>query len=784
LVQATDGNFYGTTGHGGANDAGTVFKTTPSGTLTTLYNFCPQSGCADGKAPAGLVLAANGDLYGTTSSGGSANTDCAGLGCGTIFEITPSGTLTTIYTFCAQPVGVGGYCTDGADPQAALVQGTDGNFYGTTEGGGAYNNGTVFKITSSGTLTTLYDFCGASDSCTDGENPAAALVQGADGNFYGTAGLTIFKITPGGTLTTLYTFCYECVGGSLPALVQGTDGNLYGTTGLTLFKITPGGALTTLYTLQDSVNPQALVQGTDGNFYGTTVVAIFKITPAGTLTSLYTFCSQSVDGVCSDGGDPQAALVQGTDGNFYGTTAAGGASCDCGNVFSLSVGLAPFVETLPISGTVGTAVQILGTNLNAATSVTFNGTAAGFTAVSNSLITTTVPAGASTGSVQVTTPSGTLLSNVAFVIRASPPATVSISGQVTLYGNGLSGVTVTLTGSPSGPSTTTTTDASGDYSFSVASGGTYTLTPSLGSDSFIPSSQTFTNLGANQTQNFTTMASLTTLYTFCGQPVNGVCLDGTYPEAPLVQGTDGNFYGTTPQGGANNAGTVFKMTPGGTLTTLYSFCSQGGANCTDGGGPGGLVLATDGNFYGTTQGNAAPGCPTGGCGTVFKITPSGTLTTLYSFCSQSGCADGGHPTALIQATDGNFYGTTNYGGTGAGPAGLGGGTVFKITPSGSADYAIYLLLPKRVHGRRKPLRGADPGHQWELLWDNSMMAERNMGSPALDGCGTIFKITPSGTLTTLYSFCAQSVCLVRTAKATPEGALVQGTDGNFYGTTN
>jgi uncharacterized repeat protein (TIGR03803 family) len=162
-----------------------------------------------------------------------------------------------------------------------------------------------------------------------------------------------------------------------------------------------------------------VVPANDGNLYGTVNSVgtsggnLFKITPSGTLTTLYSFCEQSG---CPDGNNP-VALVQTTDGNFYGTTNTGGAHGD-GTVFSLSTGLGPFVETLPTSGKVGRRVGILGTDLTGATSVTFNGTAATFTVVSHSLITATVPAGATTGEVQVVTPSGTLSSNVAF--RVTP----------------------------------------------------------------------------------------------------------------------------------------------------------------------------------------------------------------------------------------------------------------------------------------------------------------------------------------------------------------------------
>jgi len=169
------------------------------------------------------------------------------------------------------------------------------------------------------------------------------------------------------------------------------------------------------------INPYAgLVQGTDGNLYGTTYRggdygngAIFNITLSGTLTRLYSFPGP-------DGANPYAGLVQGTDGNFYGTTYDGANGCTygCGTVFSLSVGLGPFVKTQPASGKVGAAVKILGTNLTGATSVSFNGTAAVFTVNSTgSAISTTVPVGATTGTVQVVTPNGTLSSNVPFRVR-------------------------------------------------------------------------------------------------------------------------------------------------------------------------------------------------------------------------------------------------------------------------------------------------------------------------------------------------------------------------------
>jgi uncharacterized repeat protein (TIGR03803 family) len=365
LVQGTDGNFYGTTVSGGAHGSGgTVFKITPSGTLTTLYSFCGFNQCADGKFPyPGLIQGSDGNFYGTTQEGGLNDYDCC-LNDGSIFKITPTGALTTLHSFCdVNPFTQSG-CPDGLYPVAGLVQGSDGNFYGTTEQGGTGSygmGGTIFKITPSGTLTTLYSFC-AQNGCPDGEVPEASLVQGSDGNFYGTteqggtgsygSSGTIFKITPSGTLTTLYNFCTKtgCTDGEFPLarLIQGRDGNFYGTTEWggagqyasagsaagTIFKITPSGTLTTLYNFcaqsgcADGAGPYGgLVQGRDGNFYGTTEQGgasgkgiIFKITPSGTLTTLYSFCPQSG---CADGAGPYGTLVQGRDGSFYGTTEDG-----------------------------------------------------------------------------------------------------------------------------------------------------------------------------------------------------------------------------------------------------------------------------------------------------------------------------------------------------------------------------------------------------------------------------------------------------------------------------
>jgi len=266
--------------------------------------------------------------------------------------------------------------------------------------------------------------------------------------------------------------------------------------------------------------------------------------------------------------------------------------------------------------------------------------------------------------------------------------------------------------------------------------------------------------------------TFTTLYSFCSL---SACSDGSHPVAALVLGRNGNFYGTTWMGGAHGSGTVFKITPAGVLTTLYSFCSLDA--CADGNSPEApLIQATNGNFYGTTFGGGASGGDSNN-GTVFEITPTGSLTTLHRFCLQSGCPDGQYTYAgLLQATDGNLYGSTYLGGT------SNHGTVYKITPAGVLTTLHSFCSEAGCADGTQPQAGLVQGTNGNFYGTASQggISGGTCGSGFFGGCGTVFDLSPTGTLTTLYQFCSQSEC---TDGVHPVSGLVQGTDGNFYGTT-
>jgi uncharacterized repeat protein (TIGR03803 family) len=434
MSQGRDAKLYSTISNNGAKNVGSVFNITTGGTPTTIYSFCSLTSCTDGSYPfGGVTLGFDGNLHGTTQGGGGAGK------AGTVFKITPTGTLTTQHAFGNSTddsapvyatlqgqdgntygVSVGQYTgqngaffkvsstgvftvlhdftyTDGAYPNLP-TQGTDGNFYGTTVLGGSKALGVVYKMTTAGKVTVLHNFVGYP---TDGTYPKGILVQGKDGNFYGTTyqggsnnNGTVFKITPAGVFTLIHSFIYKSptFDGQHPlaGLALGTDGNFYGTTGA-------GGTKNA----------------------GT----LFKVTPAGTETVLYNFCDPTCNGF-----GPATPLVLHTNGKFYGNT--NGNSLGGSVFYSLNVGFKPLVNLVTWSGKVGKTVEILGQNFTGTTQVLFNGVPATFTNVSDTYMTAVVPDGATTGTVTVTTFTNTYKSNRAFLVTPQITSVSPSSGKV------------------------------------------------------------------------------------------------------------------------------------------------------------------------------------------------------------------------------------------------------------------------------------------------------------------------------------------------------------------
>jgi uncharacterized repeat protein (TIGR03803 family) len=355
LVMNAHGDLYGTTSQGGKQGSGTVFEVTPQGTESVLYSFCLKSGCSDGSLPlyGSLVMDSQGNLYGTTIEGGSYKR-------GTVFKVTPSGAEIVLHSFPF--IGLTSELhprpKDGESPYGGLVLDAQGNLYGATSNGGAYDQGMIFKVAQTGEETVLYAFAGGSD----GAAPWGSLVFDGKGNLYGTTTAggeygqgTVFELTSTGKETVLHSFAGP-PDGALPIgnLIFDAQGNLYGTTEIgspyectgygcgTVFKLAPNGTETILHNFTggaDGAFPSGgLIVDADGNYYGTAGRGggydhgtVFEITSAGTLTVLYTFTGGT------DGGNPYATLIFDSQNNLYGTTGFyGSPRYHAGTVFKLS----------------------------------------------------------------------------------------------------------------------------------------------------------------------------------------------------------------------------------------------------------------------------------------------------------------------------------------------------------------------------------------------------------------------------------------------------------------
>jgi uncharacterized repeat protein (TIGR03803 family) len=407
--------------------------------------------------------------------------------------------------------------TEGTTANAPPIQGKDGNFYGTTGNGGGAVFGTVYKMTPAGVYKVLFTFDGTI-------RYPEAITLGTDGNFYGTfLGGTgtnvnggVFKVTPSGKLTVLHRFTDTDGKNPMGAIIQATDGNFYGTTRMggtggqgVVYKMTPAGVLTVLHNFANDGHGLApfagLVQATDGKFYGVTITnpgtssgVLYQITSTGSYADLVFFSNVAGN---FRGANPQVSLLQHTNGTLFGDTLGGGnnAGCiGCGVLYSLKMGLGPFVSMLPSLrwGKAGATIQFLGQGFTGTSAVSFNGAPASFTVVSDTFLTAKVPTGATSGKVSVTTPSGILTSSQIFkvipLISSFTPTSGPVGARVTIIGSGFTGATKVTFG---GAAATTYTVDSGTQITAIvptaaktgnivvttpggtASKGTFTVTP-------------------------------------------------------------------------------------------------------------------------------------------------------------------------------------------------------------------------------------------------------------------------------------------------------------------
>ncbi len=730
-MAGANGTFYGTTSAGGPDDSGTVFKITTNGVFTMLYAFTGGDDGDDPEAP--LIFGSDGNLYGTTYDGGVG-------GYGTVFQITPAGDLTTLYSFTGD--------VDGANPQAALVQGADGNLYGTTSTGGPGGYGTVFLITTSGAFATLVLF----DSDTYGANPQSGLTQTSDGSFYGAA-------TQGGVngSGTLFRFRINAA----PAILVDPDSqtNFSGTT-VTFSAAATGATPLTYHWRHGATN---LVEGGNISGSGTSSVTLsnLALTDAGS----YSLVVSNSSGLATSGVailtvvNPFPPAVTNEPASDIELTAAtlnaivnpdgAGTAAWFRYGTSTNYGLITAVTNLPA---VGTPIEISAglSGLAPFTLYHFTVVAGNSTGTNTGADLTFMTPGARSGT------TFTPLISFADTNGADPEAALVQSPDGTFYGttydggDSEQGTVFKLTGD----GTLTTL-----LSFEGANGANPTAQLVFGPDGLLYGTTTSggiydTDSGGDGTVfSMTTNGVLTLLVSFDAT-------NGANPAAGLALGNDGQFYGTTFNGGTNSGGvsdfgTIFRFATNGVLTSLASF------NSTNGGNPSArLLLGGDGNFYGTTVNGGTNDTGQGGDGTVFRVTTNGVITRLVSF----NVTNGASPAAgLTLGTDGGFYGTTEAGGTNDLVEG-GDGTVFKVT-SGGALTTLYSFTGGND--------GANPQSDLVLGADGNFYGTTSAGG--LDGNGTVFQITPGGVLTTLVLFDYD------TFGASPTAGMILGADGFLYG---
>jgi uncharacterized repeat protein (TIGR03803 family) len=704
----TMGRLWGLISEGGDSGGGVVFNYDKLTSYDSVVHSLPTT--PEDPFYTHFIQCTDGNLYGMAEAGGLS-------GIGAVIKLNPTtGALTTLVNFN----GPG----NGSLPYGSLIQANDGNLYGLTFGGGSSDLGTLFKCTTTGTLTTLVTFIGS-----NGGYPSGSLIQASDGNLYGMTEIggasslgTLFKCTTSGTLTTLINF--SGANGSSPqgSLIQATDGNLYGMTESggssdsgTIFSCTTSGTLNTIVNFTgtaNGANPYGdLLQASDGNLYGMTEAGgtsdsgtLFTCTTTGTLTTLVNFSG------AANGANPFGNLIQATDGNLYGTTDAGGTSDD-GTIFSCTT-----------SGTLTTLVNFAG----AANGSNPEGSL--FQATDGNLYGMTNQGGSSgNGTIFRCTTTGTLSTLIIFgvtVVGTNPEGSPiqALDGNIyaMTYGGGITGYDGTIfsinnnTGAISVLLNFNDTNGANPYgSLLQASDSNFYGMTNMGGTSSLSN----TDGGA---AGFGTIFKLTKTGAFTTL-VNFNNSNGANPFGTLIQASDGNFYGLTYLGGTSHDGTLFKCTPTGTITTLVNFSGANGKYPF-----GSLIQASDGNLYGMT---AAGG--TSNDGILFRYTLSGTFTRLVNF---NGSGNGSNPLGqLVQATDGNLYGLTQQGGT------YGYGTFFKCTTSGTLTTLVIFNFANGATPSGSPIQASD---------SNIYGMTQSGGSL---GLGTVFKYTLSGTFSTLVN---------------------------------
>jgi uncharacterized repeat protein (TIGR03803 family) len=638
LIQASDGYFYGTTVNGGGSGAGAVFKISSSGSFTVVHEFDGAEGGANPHA--GLIQANDGNFYGTTFSGGSNSL-------GTVFKVDPSGNFSVLHAFSSD----NNYASF---PQGGVIQGNDGNLYGTTSQGGSYSNGNVFKLDLSGNFTVLHEFeAGINGDNNYGSYPLGALVQASDGSFYGTTNSynsydaigTVYKIDTSGNFTHLTTLN----GQSHDGLVQANDGKFYITTypyGFPdaygeVYKMDSLGNLTSLHEFtggSGGENPYAaLTQGSDGSLYGTTANGgsdgsgiAFKLDLSGNFQVLGEFKGTPVL--------KPNNLTQDSEGNFYVTSTAGGSygynslyGDGFGTVFQWDTS-----ENVTILHSFDGYTDAAYPNTVMPTKDgSLYGTTHGgyidywFTDYVSSTLFKIDPAGNFSTLHTFDYSEGFYVDGD--LIQA---ADGSIYG--TAFDGGSNGYGTVFKVDPASGSLAVVHD------FDEATGGTYFgLIQNLDGNLYGTTYGSVSN-NAGIVYKLDLSGNFSVLHEFDGAG------GGSKPKTPLIQDSEGNMYGTTEAGGSHNAGVVYRLDLSGNFSVLYEFNeSQVVSNLSS------FVRDTNGNFYGTVLNT-----PDDNNGFLFKLDALGNFTTIHSFND----TDGYGPLKLIQVSDGSFYGITQYGG--------------------------------------------------------------------------------------------------------------------------